>query len=70
MLRIPPVEVVVEQGEEKEAEGDGGDEAERFRLLEHGLEGGEEDGSIEIANGTTEVINARLVVKGFVYGSI
>ena len=61
---------MVEQGEEEEAEGNGGNEAEGLRLVEHGLEGGEERGSIEVADGTTKLINARLVVKGFVNDSV
>ena len=51
-LRIATTEEVVEQGEEEEAESDGGNEAERLRLVEHGLEGGEESGTVEIADGS------------------
>ena len=51
-LRIASTEVVIEQSEEEEAESDGGDETEGLRLTEHGLEGGEEGGTVEIADGS------------------
>ena len=49
-LRVPAAEVVVEQGEEKAAEGNGGNKTEGLRLTEHRLEGCKKGGAVIIAN--------------------